>query len=321
MSVKVFITIDAEEDDWGVFTPDRHSVVNISELPMLQGLFDKYGAIPTYLITWPVASHRSSRKIIRSLVDSNRCEIGTHCHPWNTPPYEEKLGKGHSMMCNLPSELLTAKMAHLHELIVDELKVTPICFRAGRWGFGNAVAKCIHNLGYKVDTSICPFVDWSAEGGPDFTGASTFSYRFDPDDILTRKAAGSMLEVPPTIGFYQRNFKLCHSVRTKILNGPFSNYHILGVLDRLRVLNFRWLSPELSNGSEMVHLAKRFVRSGHRFLNMSFHSTSLVPAKGPFVCNTEQLSDFLARIESFLMFARNQGFTFAPLRDALNTLP
>jgi len=126
------------------------------------------------------------------------------------------------------------------------------------------------------------------------------------------------LEVPPTIGFYQKNFTLCNSVRKRILHSVFEKYHLLGLLDRLHVLNFRWLSPELSTGPEMIRLAKQFVQSGHQLLNVSFHSSSLMPGKGPFVNNQPQLLDFMSRIEIFLKFSTKEGFTFSPLRDAVH---
>ena len=46
MTVKVFITIDTEEDNWGEYTTDC-TVNNISQLPILHELFNKYDVIPT----------------------------------------------------------------------------------------------------------------------------------------------------------------------------------------------------------------------------------------------------------------------------------
>ena len=38
---------------------------NIRRIPRLQDLFDKYGMLPTYLVTYPVASDEESVKILR----------------------------------------------------------------------------------------------------------------------------------------------------------------------------------------------------------------------------------------------------------------
>lgn len=317
MPIKVFITIETEEDQWGEYKATHFPAENIDRLPILQDLFDRFGAVPTYFVNWPVVTNKKASQILLDIMNRGRCEIGTHCHPWNTPPVEEKTDNHNSMICNLPYELIEKKLETLHEAIVDRFKVRPICFRAGRWGFGPKVAKVIHKLGYRVDTSLTPFFDWTEAGGPDFSDASTFSYWFDTDDPLHEKADGSLLEVPLTIGFLQRNFELCRSVRKKLLNGPFSRYRILGILDKFRILNQRWLSPEFSSGSDMIILSKNFIRSGHCFLNMQFHSTSLLPGKTPFVRNQKQLENFLRNNEMFLQYAVNQGMTFAPLSEAV----
>jgi len=317
MSTKVFITIDTEEDLWGEYKSTHNPVDNIACLPTLQALLDRFNAVPTYLINWPVVKDKSASYILQEILERGRCEIGTHCHPWNTPPIEEKINNHNSMICNLPYKLIEEKLETLHETIIDRFKVKPISFRAGRWGFDSKVAKVIHKLGYLVDTSVTPFFDWGEDGGADFSDASTFAYWFDPDNVLRMQADGSLLEVPPTIGFLQKNFKLWGSVRKWILNRPLSRYHFLGILDRLRIINRRWLSPELSSGPDMILLSKKFVQMGHRFLNMSFHSTSLIPGKTPFVRNQQQLEKFLCDIEMFLQFAVDQGMTFLPLSGAL----
>src|SRR5688500_10239061 len=102
----VFITIDTEEDFWGVFQAENNPVENVSEVPAVQRIFDRFGAIPTYLVNWPVVSDRKAVTVIRRIADDGRCEVGTHCHPWNTPPYEEELGAVNSMLSNLPPSLV-----------------------------------------------------------------------------------------------------------------------------------------------------------------------------------------------------------------------
>lgn len=318
MSTKVFITIDTEEDNWGDYTDTVGSVENISALPRLQALFDKYRVIPTYLINYPVASQQSSIDVLKAFLDEGVCEIGTHCHPWNTPPVDEALNAKNSMMCNLDYDLLIKKMRHLHETIENNFNIKPQAFRAGRWALNEDVARCLSELGYLVDTSMSPFVDWSSSQGPDFRASSTYPFYFDANNLSLHDVQGDLLEVPPTIGFYQKNFKLCDYLQNKISDGVFSRFRLLGILDRLNLLNFHWLSPELSDGPEMVKLSKRFVKSGHKFLNMSFHSTSLLPGKSPFVSDEAGLEDFLEKIEIFLQYASNNNFEFLPLSKAVD---
>ena len=316
MSTKVFITIDTEEDNWGEYEETIGTVDNILTLPRLQSLFNKYGAIPTYLINYPVASQQQSINILSSLLSEGRCEIGTHCHPWNTPPFVEELNSKTSRMCNLSYDLLIMKMNYLHKTIEDNFHVNPVTFRAGRWAFNENVARCLTELGYLVDTSMTPFVDWSNTHGENYRGTPTHPYYFKADNIRKHDAIGDLLEVPPTIGFCQSNTKLCDLVKNKISKGALSKFHLLGILERLNLLNFHWLSPELSNGKEMIKLSQSFVKSGHHFLNMSFHSTSLLPGKNSFVKNNYELSILLNNIEVFLQYAAKNNFEFLPLSKA-----
>ena len=318
MSTKVFITIDTEEDNWGDYNETVGTVENILALPRLQSLFNEYGAVPTYLINYPVASQQQSIEVLSSFLNEGVCEIGTHCHPWNTPPIVEDLNARNSMMCNLSYELLIEKMSYLHKTIEDNFNIKPVAFRAGRWALNEDVARCLSELGYFVDTSMSSFVDWSDNYGPNFRASSTHPFYFKAANIRAHDNNGELLEVPPTIGFYQSNFKLCDYLTNAISNSMLSRLRLLGILDRLNLLNFHWLSPELSSGAEMVKLSKRFVKSGHQFLNMSFHSTSLLPGKSPFVKNERELTTFLDKIEMFLRYAANNNFEFLPLSKAVS---
>jgi hypothetical protein len=320
MPVQVYITIDTEEDQWGEYVTTGASVDNVTKIPMLQQLFDRFGAIPTYLINYPVVMNDKAQQIITKIYYDGRCGIGMHCHPWNTPPFKEELSNHNSMLCNLPYDLVYEKLHTLHQTIVDYWGITPLCFRAGRWGFGESVARSIHELGYKVDTSVSPFINWSEYGGPDYSNAPNNQYLFNTDNILSANIHGTLLEVPPTIGFFQDDFNRCAWLRKWVLSSKLSKYYLIGILDKLKVLNFRWLTPELCSGKDMIRLSKTFIRKGSMYLNMSFHSTSLVPGLGSFVKTESDLEYFMKIIESFLGFAYENGFEFASLDEAVEIM-
>ena len=103
--MKLIVTIDTEEDNWGSYNPTGNTVENIGYIRELQELFDKYDVKPTYLLTYPVATDDNSVSLLRGVMERGGCEIGTHCHPWNTPPFKEQTGPKNSMLCNLPSNL------------------------------------------------------------------------------------------------------------------------------------------------------------------------------------------------------------------------
>ena len=313
----LIITIDTEEDCWGDYLNHHNPVDNISQIPMLQTLFDSYGAKPTYLVNWPVVMNDRACDILRSIRTIEKCEIGSHCHPWNTPPFEEPISRFNSMLCNLPGLLVKAKLSNLYRATVERLKVHPRSFRAGRWGLGPHVAVALNELGYRVDSSVCPGVDWRSEFGPDFSDAPDTPYRFKPIDFKRPDTSGELLEVPATTGMIQKNDRLRRRLRKALGKAPANRFHLLGVLERLKLLNFRWLSPELSSGLDMVRLCQTLLAKSCFILNMSFHSTTLLPGKSPFVRSHKELDAFLDRIRSVLEFAAQNRIKFSTLSALL----
>ena len=68
----------------------------------------------------------------------------------------------------------------------------------------------------------------------------------------------------------------------------------------------------------MVKLSKCFVKSGHNFLNMTFHSICLLPGESLFVGNKSELTVFLDKIETSLKYAAKNNFEFLPLSEAVS---
>jgi hypothetical protein len=319
--MKLVITIDTEEDNWIQYSATENPVENLDRIFDLQMLFDAFGVKPTYLISYPAATNPRSVAILRQILEGGNCEIGAHCHPWNTPPFEEEINEHHSMLCNLPEELQYRKLENLHEAIYRNFKVVPVSFRAGRWGFGTDVARSLCRLGYRVDTSLTPYENWAVYQGPDFSGYDPQPFRFDSEGLSARRKERGLLEVPATIGFLQGDFSFCQRLKRIIEVGIFKNFHLLGILGRLRLLNKVWLSPEFADADLMIRLARRMMEKRFTCLNMSFHSTSLMAGLSPFVRSKEEETGFLRRIESFLIFAVDAGLkpmTLAEFEVAFN---
>lgn len=318
MKTKLIITIDTEEDNWGVYRSEGHTVRNISQVPRLQALFDRYGAKPTYLVNWPVIMDQAACRIFKEIKLSGRCEIGSHCHPWNTPPIEEALNPSNSMMCNLPERLVKAKMANLAAATSERLDVTPTSFRAGRWALGRFVAEALIENGYTVDSSVSPAVDWRDDFGPNYTTADIKPYRFSPEDMLTPNGNGPLLEIPASVGFYQHHDAVLRKLRHALITSSLSRLHLIGILERLRLMNFRWLSPELTSAADMIKLARAMIAKGCPILNLSFHSTTLMPGMSPYVRSDTDLDSFLLRIEKMLEFAVQNDIEFSTLTEQAN---
>lgn len=312
----LMITIDTEEDNWGDYRIEGQSFENIKRIPYLQEMFEEFGVKPTYLITYPVATDEACISILKKILDDGKCEIGTHCHPWNTWPFEEEKNRENRMLCNLPAELQSKKIETLHKKIVNNFGTTPVSFRAGRWAFNEKTAQAILKLGYKIDSSVTPYTDWLGYYGPDYSDISPNEYRFNAENIILSSNNGSLLEVPVTIGFLQHNFKLASRMLKSIKN--YNKFKLIGFLNMVKILNKVWLSPEITDAKKMVKLTKSIIKNGIKILNMTFHSSSLIGGLSPFIKDKEDEEVFFKRIKDFLTFSKNEGFKPITLKEVLN---
>lgn len=318
--MRLIITIDTEEDNWGSYSPTEYSLENIEKIPILQNLFDKFNIKPTYLITYPVATDDRSISILQGILREGKCEIGTHCHPWNTPPFKEESNERNSMLCNLSADLQFGKLTVLHKAIMENFGIQPITFRAGRWGYNMEVAKNLSRLGYKIDTSITPYTDWANYQGPDFSNISPRPFKFSVENIFNGSSNGQMIEVPATIGFTQQNFELCSYILRIFSKRPIARLKIVGILNKLNLLNKVWLSPENSDSKNMIKLTKCMLEKGYNLLNMIFHSSTLKAGLTPFVRTKDDEKRFLGDIKEFLIFARDAGIEPIKPSDYLKLL-
>ena len=297
-NVYLVVTIDTEEDQWGL-TGEEATVRNISHIPRLQSLFDRYGIIPTYLVSFPVAKNDKAMSSLRSILNDGRCEIGCHLHPWNTPPIKGAITNKSTMLSNLPYELQLAKITHLTEAIAHQTGRPPTSFRAGRWGLGKDTLHALISCNYKVDSSITPFVSWESYEGPSFKSVPVVPFIVrGSQEITSSNGKHSILELPVTIGYNRAPFEKSHHLENR-LGGLPSWLHARGLAKRLGILKKIWLSPETEDAEKMLVLSRALIKHGGRVLNMTFHSNSLIPGFTPFVTSQNQLKIFYDRLEAY----------------------
>jgi hypothetical protein len=313
--VRVVVSIDTEEDDWGSYKETGATVRNIVLLPTLQARLDRWDVRPTYFVNYPPLTEPAAVSVLRDLSRRSDLEIGTHCHIWNTPPYTGA-GESRSMMWRFPVEVLRAKLLSLTDAIESHLGVHPVAFRSGKWSFGPTVAEALHEEGYEIDSSVTPFIDWSRDGGPDFSTAPQHPYRFHPQRPQKPDDTGTMLEIPTTIGFLRGRQERSARWRRLLENGVSARFGVVGILDRSGLLAKRWLSPESSTGPEMIRLAQACVDAGARVLVVSLHSSVLLPGATPVVADEADRERLLAALDTFLAFCTEARYEFATMSAA-----
>jgi hypothetical protein len=327
MKKYLFITIDTEEDDWGDYQRSDTRTQNLQGIEKLQRIFEKYKVTPTYLINYAVLQDEYCTGYLKAHYEEGLCDIGTHCHPWNTPPKSVTQREADTFMCNMDEAIVLEKIKTIHREIENKMRLSPVAFRAGRWGFGRNVLKALKTLDYKIDTSMTPFVDWDQYGGPVFNLKSNRPFTLahgpgDSSDVDYRYEDKEeyIVEIPPTIGYLNRDFAGAEEVLGKMRGKMVKVLKIRGLLDKTGVASKRWLSPELSNEKDMKKLTRNIVDMGNGFVNMSFHSTSLVPGFSPFVKDTAEERRFYRKIEGYIEYAAEIGLTSKPIFAAEDLL-
>ncbi len=297
------ITIDTEEDNWGEFVRPAYTVENLTRLPRLQAIFDRWGVRPTYLVTHPVATSSVGVEVIGGFRARGACEVGTHPHPCNTPPVEEDRTEHNSYICYLPSALQYRKIDTLTRVIEANFGVRPTSYRSGRWGFDEEIARNLVRLGYRVDTSVYP--RWNWEPGPDFSSFTNqpFTYTFRDSGAERR-----LLEVPATVDFLQGMPEVANRAFQFVNHLPVGGKLLLGGLKRVGALNRVCLSPEVAETQDMIRLARTVESRGLKVCNFFFHSPTLLEGCTPFTRTPADVDAFLARIDGFLAFAHAAGY-------------
>ena len=313
----LLVIVDTEEEFAWDLPFDRNSTgtQSIAAQPLMhEQVFDRFGIVPTYMCDYPVVSTEASVATMRRLMEEGRCEIGTHLHPWVSPPHTEQVSRFNSYAGNLPPALELEKLRTITGTIADNFGRAPTAFKAGRYGLGASTAESIATLGYTIDASVVPYSAFSGDGGPDFRAYDEHPYWFS--------AAGrSMLELPVTTGYagWLRQFgpQLFELAQKPLA----SKLHAGGVLARTRALERIRLSPEMASGAEMRRLTTALHASGCRVFSLTYHSPSMAVGHTPYVRTAEDLRRFIATVHDYCAWFRDeiggQFMSLTQLRDAM----
>jgi hypothetical protein len=300
----ILIGIDTEADDqWSRRGREANTVTNALRLPALQRLFEEHGARPSYVVTWEMATRPESRSVLRDLARSGRCEIGTHLHPWSSPPFRPEDLRDHTYPHNLPSELLERQLRELTEVIEQGLGVRPTTYRAGRNGFDHRSLPVLERLGYTVDTSVDPLFNERHKGGMSFEGAPLDPYHPDYTDVR-RPGASRILEVPISSATLPG--------LPKALEAAYARLRPLPWRGALRRLGLRpvWLRPSYTPLADMRAFAEALHARRTRCFNLIFHSSEILPGGSPYTPDEASVTRFLDDLRRLLDHLAGLGGVF-----------
>jgi len=285
------VVVDTEEEfDWNApFNPASTAVTNIASQYPAQHIFDVHGVVPTYVVDYPVATTPAAVAVLRGFAEAGRCEIGAHLHPWVTPPAEGPVDARHSYPGNLPPDLERRKLEALTQAIVAGFAVQPAVYKAGRYGVGPATAGILRDLGYGIDASVVPHTDFSADGGPDFTGLADQPFVIAP----------GLVELPLSVHFAGALHGIGRQLYPRLAGRLGARLHLPGVAARLGLLERLRLTPEGHRFKDMLRQTRAALAGGTRLFMLTYHSTTLLPGATGYVRDMTERDHFLARLDGY----------------------
>ncbi|HEX5863238.1 MAG TPA: polysaccharide deacetylase family protein [Casimicrobiaceae bacterium] len=303
-----------EEFDWGK-PHDRHAtgVEHMRHIGRAQDVFDEYGIVPNYVVDYPIASQDVAIRPLKSFADTGRALIGAHLHPWVSPPYMEEVNARNSYPGNLPRALESEKLERLTEQIAKSFGAHPRTYLAGRYGFGANTGAILEELGYQVDISPAVPIDFSADGGPDYSGYTSHPYWFGEKRKL--------LCLPGTGGYVGWLRAGGTPLYRAVTSPAMRRIRAAGVFARLRMVERIRLSPEDYSEPEMRRLTHTLLHDGVRVFVFSFHSPSVMPGGTPYVRDQTDLNRFLDKCRRYFDYFKKHlnGVAMTPIdiRDVL----
>ncbi len=267
--------------------------------------FVDHGIALACLIDHPIATDPAAVAILARVIEDGRSEIGTQLHPWVNPPFDEPVTPRTSYAGNLPPDLEAAKIDALTELVASAFGRRPRVYRAGRYGIGPRTAALLAERGYRIDSSVRPGYDYSADGGPDFTALGSSAYR-----------TGGLVELPLTTVFTGRLRRYGAPLYRAVGRIPRGR----GVFSRTGLLSRIALTPEDMPIEAAIDAVDVALGEGVRLLSFSFHSPSLVPGHTPYVRDRADLARFHRWWDRMATHLARRGVANAAIADIVEAL-
>ena len=295
---RIYVTLDTEMDSdakWVKHYPAKYTSV-IDGIPnLLRPIWDRCEVHPIYFVSPEVLYEEKCIEVLKDEI-SKGAIIGAHLHPEYIEP-DNIFGEGMEQepaqfpCYGCSDEVEEKKIENLTMLIKEKLGVTPIWYRAARFGADEMSIQILQKLGYKYDSSVTPYIDWSGKGGPNHSRSSVRGYYTSKLNLYEKekcKEKQNIYEMPVTI-LGKR----------------------MGVLGRFfpdNWLFYRWLRPTHMTYLELRSMIDELIRGDMSEAVMMFHSMEIMINKTPYVRNRIMQNYFLWRLERTLMYAKKRGY-------------
>lgn len=291
---RLIITVDTEEQfDWRRFDqPEIHQVNEMDGLEEFQTLCAKFKAAPLYFLTWPMLKNKTAVGFFNELKLAGDADAGLHFHQWVTPPGDYP-GEFFSFQKNLPDITYRAKLSSLAHAFAEAFGERAIAHRAGRYGIGQGDYGLLAEAGITHDFSPSAGFDFSARGGPDFSGMSNLPFAVSGDDWR--------VNVTPVTGgraLRRTRMFLPDAEKRAGFAGCRPDRHV----SLTRALR---LSPEGAGLDELKALTRRLIADETPVMTFTLHSTSLTPGANIYARDEEDVNRLLNVTSQYLTWFRD----------------
>ena len=292
-------SVDTEPDAarWAGHSPENATCENFAALEELGGLLEKYAVRATFYVSYSAARNPKVQSVLSGLATGPGCEVGTHFHPGETPPYTADRTDN---VLALEDEILESKFISLHSQVHD-LFGAPRTFRAGAWTIDKRLIGLLARHAYTSDSSVTPGICWNLIGRPDYRRCSFEPYRL--------REHPQVMEVPVTIrsgGLFTHAEAHIGSLFTMPLASRVGPHWSLF----RRATPFRplWLRPATSTTGQMNRIFKTAMEQTG-VAHAMVHSNEFAVGTSPYSRTPRQLGEIRKKTEELFGFASECGCT------------
>jgi hypothetical protein len=307
----LIFSVDTEPDNlWAgrrhghVFTHDNIAAGIAGTTPLLKDL----GVKPVFFLSHSVAFSAASADILASVAATLPCEIGSHFHPCDTPPFSAGEKVSTDNILKLSDAQLEEKFSNLHKSITARFGEIR-SFRAGAWTIDARTVSLLKSHGYRCDSSITPGISWALIGRPSYVWAPRRSYYLDERNVCAEGHSG-VLEVPVSIRPKKRVPGFFPALGSSLFTMPLASQKgfLMSRVRQIRRFRPMWLRPAFNSLDEMKTVAVPLLEETG-FLHVMVHSTELACGTSPYVSTEAERQRLLDRLRGIFRFALVRGCT------------
>ncbi|HKP12672.1 MAG TPA: hypothetical protein VJZ91_11195 [Blastocatellia bacterium] len=261
------------------------------------------------MTSYSIARDPESARVLREAAREGD-EIAGHLHGWETPPFTDFDRLSRPFIAEYEPDLRLAKHRSLLAAHEDAFDARPVSYRAGRWGVDDVERQHIAELGYRIDSSVPPGIDFRDRAGLRQLGPD---FRSDLRSGGPRPyRAGSLWEVPASIapvgllGGGRGAVALARVAGHRGTGAPAAQA-LSRTLAVSRLQQLIWVRPLKHPRPLLAQTTHALLRRGVPIINVMFHSSEAFVGTSPLSRRREDVDRLYLDLEAILNAARAHG--------------